>query len=283
MSPPVRVGGACFRRCALATATLGLAATALTGQSACPGGQMPVGDIGVGMYHCVAGACGIHDGLDRRFYTFSVEPQIWNVNATGRAVGRLRDRDILVRVDHLLITSDAGGRRLANLVPHTRVQLTIRRDGVEHDIEIETGRACAIPMLIWTRDPTGSAPRLGVGSLEDAGPEPDPTPPGATLGVRVSCRECGWVVTPGGILLWRTASAPVVQEVDPGGPAEAAGLRPGDLLTHVDGHSLLEASGGRRMATLTPGEVVTVTFERDGTTRTTRVTATARDPVVPFP
>jgi S1-C subfamily serine protease len=69
-----------------------------------------------------------------------------------------------------------------------------------------------------------------------------------------------------------------VQAVDPTGPAAAAGLQPGDLITKADGQettdaqSLLTHTLGRA-----PGDQVRITYVRDGTTRPTTVTL-ARTP-----
>lgn len=243
----------------------------------CSRGRTPVADLGIGIYHCVAGHCGIYDGRDRRYYTFSVEPQIWKIRSGGPGDGLLQDRDVIVSVNGVLVTSREGGRALANLPPGTAVRLTVRRDGTERDVTIASGSICSIPMLIWTRDPTNAAPELRRPSPPaspsiDYEPEP-PAPPTATLGIRVSCTGCGWYVDPEGILLWRSNSLPVIVELEPGGPADLAGLLPGDTITHLDGHSVLSASGGRRLATLAPDDRVVITYRRNGRSGTTVATA----------
>jgi putative serine protease PepD len=58
-----------------------------------------------------------------------------------------------------------------------------------------------------------------------------------------------------------------VSAVAPGGPAAAAGLQVGDVITEIDG---VQASDPNELALLTlkkkPGETVAVTYMRDGTT-----------------
>ncbi|MDN3295457.1 trypsin-like peptidase domain-containing protein [Streptomyces ficellus] len=71
---------------------------------------------------------------------------------------------------------------------------------------------------------------------------------------------------------YRPAGVAVV-EVSPGGAAADAGLRPGDIITELDGAeirtitSLLEA-----LASAQPGERVTITYSRDGRRATAQVT-----------
>ncbi len=92
-----------------------------------------------------------------------------------------------------------------------------------------------------------------------------------------------------------------LEEVTPDGPADEAGLEPGDIVTHWNGDSLLEstpideesrdsavvawsdseassAPAARLIArsrTLEPEQTVTLTYRRDGTERTAEVTARA--------
>ena len=68
---------------------------------------------------------------------------------------------------------------------------------------------------------------------------------------------------------------PVIQAVTPGGPAEAAGLRAGDIVLKIgdkvvaDADALIAAIRSHQ-----PGETVTVTYERDGTQATASVRLT---------
>ena len=65
--------------------------------------------------------------------------------------------------------------------------------------------------------------------------------------------------------------------VVPGGPADKAGLKPGDLITAVNGkrvHSVDQFVG--TVATYVPGDTVTLTVKRDGQTKQVKVTLGAQ-------
>lgn len=67
--------------------------------------------------------------------------------------------------------------------------------------------------------------------------------------------------------VWRFGTWPRVYSVDVGGPAARAGLRRGDVITHIDGVSILTPDGGRRFGAILPGQSVRWTLLRDGAHR----------------
>jgi len=57
----------------------------------------------------------------------------------------------------------------------------------------------------------------------------------------------------------------LITEVEPGGPAESAGLKPGDVLLKVDDRVIVDAQALQRsVQSLQPGTKVAVTVQRDG-------------------
>jgi membrane-associated protease RseP (regulator of RpoE activity) len=69
----------------------------------------------------------------------------------------------------------------------------------------------------------------------------------------------------------------VVAAVVPGGPADAAGLGPGDLITAVNRHAIMVPGDvTAAIARLHPGDRVAVQIQRGGATFTTRVSVAAR-------
>jgi len=75
---------------------------------------------------------------------------------------------------------------------------------------------------------------------------------------------------------WTFSEYPTIYSVDPNSPADRAGLLRGDVLTKIDGISLLTPEGGLRFGATRPGESVAWTYRRGGIERTTRVTAIDR-------
>jgi len=64
-----------------------------------------------------------------------------------------------------------------------------------------------------------------------------------------------------------------VNGITPNGPASAAGLRDGDVITELDGELVADATDLIvDIRSLAPGDTVTLTVERDGATRTVEVT-----------
>ena len=69
----------------------------------------------------------------------------------------------------------------------------------------------------------------------------------------------------------------VLNEVRLGTPAEKAGLQQGDVVLSVDGRKVTDASSlGQAIDAHQPGDTITVTYTRDGSTHTTRVTLATR-------
>ena len=61
------------------------------------------------------------------------------------------------------------------------------------------------------------------------------------------------------------------------GPAHQAGLKPGDVITHINTDPINDGKhGNAAMAMLRPGEVVTITYVRNGETLTTQATVSEK-------
>ena len=72
----------------------------------------------------------------------------------------------------------------------------------------------------------------------------------------------------------------LVQEVQPGGPAEKAGLKPGDIITNIDGRSIKDGDDlVNEIASRRPGSNIRLGYLRDGKPADTTVTIGDRDKV----
>lgn len=79
-----------------------------------------------------------------------------------------------------------------------------------------------------------------------------------------------------GIRPWRPALEPVLAELDPKGPAQAAGLQAGDRLLALDGESLADWQALVDRVRALPGEAITLRVERDGQARDVELTLASR-------
>jgi hypothetical protein len=98
------------------------------------------------------------------------------------------------------------------------------------------------------------------------------------LGLELTCGMfCGWRRGEGDSVVWRGQHPPKVAGVVEGGPADRAGLREGDVLLLLDGHSFVGEEGGRALGRLRPGQALTLQYLKGGETLTT-TTITPRVP-----
>lgn len=301
----------------------------------CPQGAAQVGDLGVDL-ECAD--CGLtYDGSSRTWrWRFRSEPTIEHVSRSGPSAGKLQNRDVLVSIEDVLITTRRGGVTLATLEPDELVAVQVRRNGREYTYSIRPAAAC----------PTDVPPTRGSGGVAyvlppvppvrpDA-PEPPQAPsarpapaarPGlppssllgggtrAWFGFGLSCNQCSLSlvnqeeiatleaelasnVRVGGLQAdeveglvqrieplreagyqWSFEEYPRIFSVDDGGPADQAGIRRGDLLTHIDGLSLLSEEGGKHLGQVQPGQRVEVVYQRGSTIGTAKlVVVTAPSP-----
>lgn len=80
-----------------------------------------------------------------------------------------------------------------------------------------------------------------------------------------------------GIRPWRPEVPAVVAELEPGGPAEQAGITVGDKLLRVDGVPITQWSDLVEAVRARPGKLVALQYERGGETREIEVTLGSRE------
>jgi hypothetical protein len=282
--------------------------------ASCPDGREPVGDLGIEELRCSSGRClrGFAFEGGRLITTFTTEPRVHALGPPADAV--LEEGDVIVAVDGLLSTTSEAGKRLAKVEPGDRVRLKIRRDGTEREVTITAAASCdRVHRRVFAFDGfdfENFGERLGeLRELEDLDerlrdldiqiftPDFDFEPgdfrfefdslgvrpfarvrPPYELGLELTCGFfCGWRRGEGDAVVWRGQHPPKVARVVEGGPADRAGIRAGDVLLLLDGHSFVGEAGGRALGRLEPGRPLTLQYLKGGETLTT-TTITPRAP-----
>ncbi|HUP89890.1 MAG TPA: PDZ domain-containing protein, partial [Longimicrobiales bacterium] len=89
----------------------------------------------------------------------------------------------------------------------------------------------------------------------------------------ISGIDCDCTVsTPGSGHEWNFRTEPKITSLEMDSRAGSL-LRPGDIITAVNGKLITTRDGARELAELKPGENITLTIRRDGTTRYVALTA----------
>lgn len=243
-------------------------------QQACPSGLLARGHMGFTIgCDCTVNAS---PGPDRP-WQFRSAIRVVAVEPGSAAAGRLRPGDVVTAMDGADVTEPEGARRLASLEPGQRVTLTVRRGGRTRSVELVAGSICPqdpramgtyAPAPLSAPDPStlAPAPRPGPAGAQGGGPVPtlpDLLPPGR-LGLALACSQCGWErAADDAHPRWHSALPPRVYAIEPGGPAQAAGILPGDVLLAVEGEPITSAAAGAALGGASPGVPLRLQLRRD--------------------
>jgi len=276
--------------------------------AACGVNEIAKGSIGYSGLECHCDFTYLKEdtgGSGQFFYNFRAEPVIRGAKPGGPADGKLRDGDVVTAIDGYLITTREGGKRFADPEVGRPLTLTVRRGGREVDVEIVPEWECmtinfaepAPPAMPTPPQPVAraapparvaepvpdvrvavEAPVVVAAPLRVAVPLP-PRPlmalPKGYFGFGISCRECR-VEREDDVPVWDFTYNPELTGVEPGMPAHDAGMRSGDILTHINGHEMTSAEGGRLFGAVQPGDTVAFRFARNNNSREAQVVATER-------
>lgn len=251
-----------------------------------------VGDLGISQLECDC----TYVSRQRR-WIFRATPRIVSVKADSPASGKLQDGDIILAIDGQAITSRGGGQSFARLTPGTAVELIVLREGLGKVVEI-TPQAIARHEALSSRAPgallsfsdravaiPSAAPRPGLTSRSRAVLRPSsskaPRAPRALIpplgevlptgwfGFAMECFPCsGERIEGEEDPVWIFGKPPRIYRIQRGSPAARAGIRRGDVLTHIDGVSITVEEGGRKFGSVKPGQSVEWRVRRGRTTRT---------------
>lgn len=213
---------------------------------------------------------------DDAHWSFRSEPVVGDIAPGSPAAHVLRRGDVIVAVDGHLITTAEGGRRFSQPAAGEPLALRIRRDGRTMTVRLTPLALCRTDRRLAVQTPRAStddefprSPRpRGQPSRAPAPSPPPPVPaisllPAGRLGFGVSCSSCGWVRGDPGEEARLFFEGPLqVYSVESGSPADRAGLRRGDVITHVDGLAIASRAGARRFAGIEPDETVQYTIRR---------------------
>jgi S1-C subfamily serine protease len=231
-----------------------------------------------------------------RLWLFHAEPKINGVDRSGPSNGKLRKGDILVAIDGKLITTRQGGIRFANLSAGEPVELAVRRrfsrrlvtvipravPEPEGPMEFTLHRSGNTDSLTFNAQSTAltglarsieelsrRAAKIGK-DIASMGVPPEPgfsSYPGLKIDFGERMPQ-GWIGF--GLLFegsirqkesdepaeWRFNTLPSIKSVQPGSPADQAGLQVNDVLLEIDGLKLNSRKGGDRFSRMEPGQIV---------------------------
>lgn len=269
--------------------TAGAVPRALAAQAqekTCGQGEFVTGALGYERLECHCSIGLFKDEPRHMVYEFRSEPRIWGITEDGPADNKLKEGDVVVAMDGYLITTEEGGKRFGNLVPGVPVTLTVRRGGTETDVTVTPEAKCvkvnvepppAVPDFVEAQVPPRWAPRPVAPADQIPPPPEQEVLPSGWMGFSFSCSDCAVGFLEGETAsVWDFTSPPLVERVEAGGPAEAAGLQPGDVLTHVDGAELTSEEGGRRLNAIQPRDTVVFRYTRNGEGHTAQLIAGER-------
>lgn len=241
---------------------------------------------------------------EERQWLFQAEPEIKGIDRDGPSHGVLKDGDVIVAIDGMLITTRKAGIRFANLVAGEPVDITVRRKGRTRSVAVVPRVAPlpdvpiepTVPGVTALPDLARSIEALSrraadLGRMVDAIELPEapemPSFPEFNIDFTNMLPE-GWIgfgLSFGGSIQqkdagkpaeWRFDEPPSIKSIQPGSPADEAGLQVNDVLLEIDGLKLDSRKGGQRFSHMEPGQAVEWKVRRGGKTFTVETTARER-------
>jgi hypothetical protein len=248
-------------------------------------------------------------GEDERVWLFQTEPRIRKVDRNGPSHDKLKSGDVIVAIDGMLITTRKAGIRFANLVAGEPIELEVRRwwqkrivtviprAKPEPEIPIELTVRCTdqsnrenaltvLPGRAISPDLARSIEKIerrqkelwaitdSMGIL--ASPEYLDRAPRGWIGFGLSFSGSIRRNDQGEPADWLFFELPSIKSIQPGSPADKAGLKINDVLLEIDGKKLDSQKGGNRFSRIEPGQVIEWKVRRGDETFTVETKAEER-------
>jgi serine protease Do len=177
---------------------------------------------------------------------------VTSVDAQGPAAGALWVGDVVLKIGPTVVNFKDLSKITARLTPKALVVATVLRAGKQESVGLTIGRLPdppADPALTGDQDTWVSALRLGVAN----------TTPDIRKAIKAADEPSGLIVT----------------QLRPAGPGALAGLKVGDLITHVGSKQLVGVADVAKLATPTPQAPVLIRVVRDGSATFVAITGEA--------
>lgn len=173
------------------------------------------------------------------------------MDGTPAAQAGLQVEDVIVRFNGKEVKDDAGLRDLiSRTAPNTRVPVEVRRGGSTRTLDVTVG----------------TNPDNAVAKAEDPQPEPQQQASRGKLGVQILDADKVDDATRQQLNLKADVkSGAVIVNVQQGGPAAEAGIRPGDVITRLNGKSVATSEQLKEIASNLPAGKSTTAVIRRGT------------------
>jgi hypothetical protein len=229
-------------------------------------------------------------------WAFRTEPRVTSLIPQTRGGRLLRVGDVITHINGTLITTREGARSMAAVKPGQTVILSVRRGGESLKYAIVAEVSCRADTHAEAYAPTprpGKVPAPANAYSRSATPSPTkitPTPHAAyvtqqrpargSFGFGLMCSGNCEIRVEDNTGALHFSDPPEVYSVERGSGADKAGVRRGDVITHVNGQSITSTEGGRTFGTAKPGETLRFTIRRNGISRVVSLTAARSTPAV---
>ncbi len=177
---------------------------------------------------------------------------VTSVDAQGPAVGTLWVGDVLLSIGKSTVTFKDLSKITARLEPNALVVASVLRGGTTQSVGLTIGRLPeppADPTLTGDEDTWVPSLRLGVAN----------TTPDIRRAIKANDESSGLIVT----------------QLRPAGPGALAGLKVGDLITHLGTKQLVDVADLAKVATPTPQAPLLIRVVRDGSATFVAITGEA--------